>query len=89
MSRGGNNEKDKTRKKIRKRKNKNKNKRKEKEIRKKTKRGKMPFFWHKTGRKERNGARGERERKGKKGFSLLSKIYENRTVSFRWSENKS
>ena len=31
----------------------------------------------------------ERERKGKRGFSLLSKIYENRAVGFRRSGKKS
>ena len=31
----------------------------------------------------------ERERNGKGGFSLLSKIYENRAISFRRREKKS
>ena len=78
-------------------------KKKENELRKKEKKiregkrkvkHKGPHFGRKTGSEREGGEkrekeRGEREKKGKRGFSLISKIYRNRAVVFRRSEKKS
>ena len=81
VSSGGNNEKDKTIKKIRKIKKNIKNKRNEKSQNE----GKAIFGRKKTAKSEGE----EREREGKRFFSLIFKIYGNRTVGFHQSKRQS
>ena len=57
---------------------------------KKSQKGKNSPFWYKNEqcvsvREEKR----EKERKGKRGFSLFSKIYKNRAVGFHRSKKKS